>query len=252
MKISIDTLPLWDAFRQTELCPFCHLEHRLEELFIDTYLGDSVMEPDVRVEVNKKGFCRDHYALLYRQKTSKLGLALMTHTHLKETIGALGREMDALEKRCAEGDTLIKRAAGAREFGSLLDGIAAAAERRKDACMVCERMALHMERYYETALDMWERDADFARLAAQAKGFCIPHWGRQLAACKGLVMSKKRIEFMRMLNEKQKESLAELEKDLEWFTRKFDYLNTDKPWGNSKDALPRAINVLEGEIIRNE
>ncbi len=30
--------------------------------------------------------------------------------------------------------------------------------------------------------------------------------------------------------------------DLEWFTDKFDYRNEDKPWKNSKDALPRSMN----------
>ena len=33
----------------------------------------------------------------------------------------------------------------------------------------------------------------------------------------------------------------EMQKDLEWFTDKFDYRNADAPWKNSKDALPRTI-----------
>ena len=36
-------------------------------------------------------------------------------------------------------------------------------------------------------------------------------------------------------------------KDVEWFTLKFDYRNQSKPWGNSKDAVPRAIALLGGE-----
>jgi hypothetical protein len=252
MKLSIDTLPLWDAFKQTEICPFCHLENKLQELFIDTYLGDSVMEPDVRIEVNTVGFCPDHFKLLFQQKVSKLGLALMTHTHLMETIKVIDKEMDALDKCCQESNTLLKRATGSRDIGTALDDAAAQAGKRTDTCVVCNRMALHMERYFETALYMWEHDTDFRRLFEQSGGFCIPHWGGQLKACKGAIISKKQLEFIQKLNEMEKKSLAELAKDLEWFTQKFDYRNTDKPWGNSKDALPRAINRIEGYIVKSD
>jgi len=246
MKISIDTLPLWDAFKQADICPFCQLEGRMEALFIDTYLGESVMEPDVRVEVNAKGFCPTHYRLLFQQKTSKLGLALMTHTHLKETIGELGRGMDALTRQLDGADTLVKRAAGSRDLGAALRELAEETGRRAAACAVCERVEQHMRRYFETAYSMWERDSDFRKLFGQCRGFCLPHWGRQLEATRGLVVGKKQAEFIRLLVGMEKKALSELEKDLEWFTRKFDYRNTDKPWGNSKDALPRAINMLEG------
>ncbi len=252
MKISIDTLPLWDAFRETGDCPHCRLQERMEAQFIDTYLGESVMEPDVRVEVNAKGFCPRHYALLFQQKTSKLGLALMTHTHLKETISALERDTDALTKQLDAADTPVKRAAGARSLDASLKELSESAARRALSCAVCERVELHMARYFETAYSMWEHDSDFRRLFEQTPGFCLPHWGKQLEACKGVLGGKKKQEFIRLMVDMEKKALSELEKDLEWFTRKFDYRNTDKPWGNSKDALPRAINVLEGKIVGNE
>lgn len=250
MKISIDTLPLWDAFKQSDMCPFCHLENRMEELFIDSYLGESVMEPDTRIEVNAKGFCPGHYRLLFQQKSSKLGLALMTHTHLKETIKSMDAEMEAIGKSMGEGATLMKRASASKDIGVALAKAADAAERRAGTCAVCERIGLHMERYHETALSMWEHDSDFRRLFDGCGGFCVPHWGAQLKTCKSVLISKKQVEFISILNEIERKALSNLEKDLEWFTRKFDYRNTDKPWGNSKDALPRAINVLEGHVIK--
>jgi hypothetical protein len=228
MKLSIDTLPLWDAFRQHELCPFCQLEDKLEETFLDAFLGESVMEPDTRVEVNTKGFCREHYRMLYRQKTSKLGLALMTHTHLKETMLAVEKAM-----------------------GNSAEAAAAEAEKRAKSCAVCERTAAHMARYYETALHLWQHDADFKALFDGCGGFCLPHWGAQLKASRGSLFPKGQTAFVDSLISMEKKSLSELEKDLEGFTRKFDYRNADKPWGNSKDALPRAINTLEGYIIKS-
>lgn len=252
MKISIDTLPLWDAFRQTDICPFCSLTNRLEELFIETYLGDSVMEPDVRIEVNARGFCRNHYKMLFQQKASKLGLALMTHTHLQEKMKAIEAAMANLDKYCDEGSSLIKRAAGSKELSDVLGATADAAETHVASCVVCERVNTHMGRYHETALYMWEHDGEFKKLFEQNPGLCIPHWGRQLKACKGMLITKKHIEFIRKLNEIEKKSLSELERDIEWFTRKFDYRNTNEPWGNSKTALPRAMNMIEGYIVKPE
>jgi hypothetical protein len=223
MKISIDTLPLWDAFRQSELCPFCRIENHLEELFVDAFLGESVMEPDTRVLVNAKGFCREHFRQLHRRKTGKLGLALMAHTHLADTLAALERAMK-----------------------SSPDAAAAEAAARARSCAVCERMAWHMERYLETALHMWQRDKDFKALFNGCAGFCIPHWGALLQTSGRAMTGKHRAEFAGALYEMEKKALSALEKDLEWFTRKFDYRNADAPWGNAKDALPRAIHALEG------
>ena len=44
-------------------------------------------------------------------------------------------------------------------------------------------------------------------------------------------------------------NLTRIEGELEWFTLKFDYRNTDKPWGNSRDAVERSINKLMGACV---
>ncbi|MBR4818480.1 MAG: hypothetical protein IKZ74_00285, partial [Clostridiales bacterium] len=54
-------------------------------------------------------------------------------------------------------------------------------------------------------------------------------------------------EFVAALAKTHNEGLDELIKDVEWFTLKFDYRNKEKPWGNSKDAVPRAIAMLGGQ-----
>ena len=35
----------------------------------------------------------------------------------------------------------------------------------------------------------------------------------------------------------QDRNMNRLQQEVEWFTKKFDYRNNDKPWGTSKDAL---------------
>ena len=42
------------------------------------------------------------------------------------------------------------------------------------------------------------------------------------------------------------ESLRRVNQEVNWFTQKFDYLNQDKPWGTSRDAVERAITKLRG------
>jgi hypothetical protein len=252
MKISIDTIPLWDAFRQTDLCPFCAIQNKLEELYVDMYLGDSVMEPDIRVKVNKVGFCEEHFMLLYMQKTSKLGLALMVHTHLLETINTVNSQIEALDHCCEEGSSLFKRAAATKDWNSLISDTADHTEKKAHTCVICERMDTHMERYHETAQHMWSHDADFRKLFDQSSGFCIPHWAAQLKASRSMVATKATMEFVKSLNTIQKKALNQMASDLEWFTKKFDYRNTDKPWGTSKDALPRALNMLKGYIVSKD
>lgn len=56
-------------------------------------------------------------------------------------------------------------------------------------------------------------------------------------------LSGKRLpEFIKTLNEVYLTNMKRVTDDLEWFTDKFDYRNEDKPWKNSKDALPRSMN----------
>ena len=61
--------------------------------------------------------------------------------------------------------------------------------------------------------------------------------------------SAQQAEFAQSLLTLVKNNLAEDEKDLEWFTLKFDYRNQAKPWGNSRNALERTINRLRGLCI---
>jgi hypothetical protein len=228
MKESIDTFPLWDAFRQKGLCPFCQIEEKLEAQFVEAFLGESVMEPGTRLLVNARGFCREHYAMLYAQKAGKLDLALMTHTHLRDTMQALQKATEASPEAAA-----------------------AEAVKRAHSCAVCDRIAAHMARYHETALHLWLHDRDFKALFDACGGFCLPHWGAQLKACRPSLLPKKQTDFVNKLYDIETKALSDLEKDLEGFTRKFDYRNTDMPWGSSRDALPRAIDMLEGYTIKS-
>ncbi len=252
MRETIDTMPLWDAFRQHGLCPFCFLKNHLQALYLDMYLGDSVMEPDVRLQTNRSFFCRDHTKLLYEQKVSKLGLALMTHTHLLEVQRQALAQMEAIEKSIRDSAPLLKRVGAAKDINAQLTEAAATVEHRERECVICARMQSHMTRYHETAIHMWTHDSAFREMFNNSQGFCLPHWAAQLSTAQGALLSGAERDFILTLNEIEKRSLAKMADDLEWFTKKFDYRNANAPWKDSKDAVPRALNMLKGYIVPSD
>jgi hypothetical protein len=42
------------------------------------------------------------------------------------------------------------------------------------------------------------------------------------------------------------ENLSRVKGDLDWMIAKYDYRNASKPWGNSRDALQRSMQKLQG------
>ena len=67
MKEKLYTIPLMDAFKADDECPFCFIERQLEQHTMDFVLGAgaSYMEDDVRAETDKMGFCRTHYKKIF-------------------------------------------------------------------------------------------------------------------------------------------------------------------------------------------
>lgn len=228
MRYHIDTIPVWDAYRQRGECPLCDLSKDCEQSYLESFLGASVMEPAVRIEVNQKGFCAPHLAQMI-QKKNKLGLALMMHTHLKE-------RMQTVEVPPARGSGLFRKKT-------------APAAIPEETCILCDRLASTMDRYVYTVLHLWKTDQEFASELERSKGHCMPHHQKLLAMAAREFGADMGDAFAKMLIQLQKENMDRIEKELEWFTLKFDYRNTDKPWGESKDAVERAINKLRGKCV---
>ena len=85
MKEQLYTIPLMDAFREKDECPFCFIHSSLEQHAIDFTLGSgaSYMEDDIRFQTDKAGFCKDHYQKMFLYG-NRLGSALILETHLKK------------------------------------------------------------------------------------------------------------------------------------------------------------------------
>ena len=83
MKETICTIPINDIFMPKDGCPICRMEKMLEEQYVKFVTGDAMMEPNIRIETNKKGFCHRHFSQMF-EKGQKLPNALILESHLQE------------------------------------------------------------------------------------------------------------------------------------------------------------------------
>ena len=238
MIYHIDSIPVWEALEKDTCCPFCALYERMEQQEVERSLGGSVMEPDARIRVNETGLCARHHQQLFGMQ-NRLGHALLTDSHTKELL----KKLEKLEKQADASKPGL--------FGSRSRDASPAGELRKlcSRCVICEDINGHMKRYLYTFIHLWKTDPSFAQKWKASKGLCLPHAADVLEMAESALHGASYRAFVREILSLLCEKLAQDEKDLEWFTLKFDYRNQQKPWGNSRNALERTANRLRGKCI---
>lgn len=242
MRYHIDTIPVWDALRAHTECPLCLLRRKTEHQLADRYLGASVMEPDTRIRVNAKGFCQDHHQMLYDLQ-NRLGHALMMLSHIQE----LRKKVEpALQGATPSGAGMLQKMFGKPAAAPAQDS---ALTPYTQGCVLCDTLQDSMDAYAFTLLHLWKTDSTFQKEFAASKGLCLPDaaWVLHMAPqhLSGQALSSLDSTVKSLL----RDNLKRLEEELDWFTRKFDYRNADKPWGESRDALERAAQKLRGWCV---
>ena len=250
MKYHIDTIPIWDALHLDGECLLCYLRRRTEHLLADRYLGGSVMESDTRIRVNRSGFCSAHQQMLY-DRQNRLGHALMMHSHLMEmqekAAGILSSARQTAEDTASA--PALKRLMGRGAAANGLKTAAADLAKLVNACTLCDSLDDTMNRYVYTVLHLWKTDASFRKALTESKGFCLKDAAHLLDMASDTLRGKHLSSFLEALEKLMNDSLARNEKDLEWFTLKFDYRNAAEPWRDSRDALERTVQKLRGCYI---
>jgi len=248
MKERIYTIPVTDAFKEDCECPMCILEKKLENEYIEYFLGPSLMEPDCRIEINNKGFCRRHFELLYNSQNNRLGLGLIVDTYLQEQNKKLNNACNAgkdSEVSLVKGlASLINRKK--TEGKDFIDDVIAALENIGQSCAVCSKLDYTMDRYIDVITYLWFREEEFKNLFNSKKGFCLKHLKQLLEGAKKYLSPANSAVFAKNLLQIQMANMERIQEEVNWFTQKFDYRNNDKPWGNSKDALQRSIQKIVG------
>ena len=241
-KYELETIPIWDAFDAHSECPLCILDEAAEKRYVEFFLGNSVMVPEMRVEVNKTGFCPNHFKMLWSAAQNRHPLSLVTHTHLLDVMKGAERLEKGLTSAAKGGSKSSERRV--EKYIEYLRG-------RERSCMICDRMDYTLERYEFTIVYLWQHKEDFAETFRASKGFCYHHLPRLLEMADRQLGRAACAKFAGEVAALQREHLERLERELLWYTQKFDYQNNDKPWGTSKDALHRALQKITGCIFRD-
>ena len=234
----IDIAPVIEAFDAEDECPFCALERRVEQSTIRFVAGPgaSYMEPDVRGATDRLGFCRCHSQKLYDYGNS-LGAALMLQTYFAGILEEFHLEADRLQP--GKKSLFGKRPALTQEcYASRLG-------KKVESCFICDRMDYHMERYLRTFFHLL-KDQEFRGKVENSKGFCLRHFGRLLEAAQTMLPGSYEKWFYATVPAVTEKNLIRVKEDLDWFIAKFDYRNAGADWKNSRDALSRTMQKLQG------
>lgn len=244
MKENIYTIPLNEAFESGCECPLCHIEKKNEEEAVSYALGAAMMEPDFRIESNEKGFCRNHYRMLFK-KPNKLSLALILETHLlsiSKSFESLDGDFNALS---SEKKKLFK---SSPKNETIHDWFS----ENQSSCVICDKINNTKKRYIEVLFHMWKNDENFKKKLYDSKGFCLYHFKDLVDSSQEFLNKNERADFLKIIYKKEKDELAAIREDTHKFTLKFDYRNRDMELGSAVDAPKRAIEKLSGFICDTE
>ncbi len=242
MKDTIYTIPLTDAFKADDECPFCVINRKLENDAIAFTLGASYMEDDFRALTDEMGFCQTHYKKLY-DYGNRLGLALILHTHYQ----ALYKEVEATLNDVtlpspSFREKLKKKFSTEHSEASPFSHL----NEKVNSCFICDRIEKDMERYTKTFFYLISTNNDFKELFEGSKGFCLHHLTQLLDAAPYHLKEEEKAYFLNYSKTMLLESLKRIEGDLSWFIDKNDYRYSKEPWKNAQDAIPRAIQKISG------
>ncbi|MBQ4332728.1 MAG: hypothetical protein IJC33_02995 [Clostridia bacterium] len=224
MRYDITNIPIAEVFEEGDGCPICRLRNTLENRAVEYITGAAMMEPDVRIETNKKGFCLDHYRQILKQR-NRLSVALMLESHL-----------DEMEKQIFAGAPLVGKNAKKQ---------ARDANRSACTCFVCDQMGDAMEKMLATVCRTYETQKEFRQLFEDQPCLCLPHFSDLVAASAGAMSKKAQPDFAKAASQLAHRYLTELRGDVHHFCEMYDHRNAgSNDWGNSKDSIERAIWYL--------
>ena len=223
MRESLLTIPINEILEPKCGCPLCRMRDMLEDRTVEYIMGAAMMEPDVRIETNKQGFCKTHFEQM-RNCKNRLSLALMLQSHLQD-----------IQKNIFNRNSVFDKKTAKQKKVSAIN----------NDCFVCNKIEWGMSRLMVTFFEMFEKSSDFRDLFSGQEMLCLPHYDMLVSHC-GDMDKKYQKRFIDSCNELVKKYLDSLEADVSHYCSMYDYRNTgkDADWGNSKDSIERAIKFL--------
>lgn len=240
MKEKLYTIPLNDAVNAEDECPFCYIERNVEQDLIDFVLGSSAsyMESDVREDTDREGFCRAHMKKMFDYGNT-LGNGWILKTQYKKLL----TEMESRFKQFKPGKTsMADRFRKTAQQNTVVQWV----EKRESTCYICDRFKKDYERYLDTFYYLYKNDPKFVDKIKNGKGFCLHHFGDLCSGADSRLSDKEKETFYPLIFDVMKKNMERMSQDVDWLIEKFDYLNKDADWGNSRDALQRGMQKLRG------
>lgn len=228
MREDICTIPINDVFLPRDGCPLCRMRDMLESRSTQYITGAAMMEPDVRIKTNEKGFCHRHFGMMLKCGT-RLSNALILESHLDKL-------KTELMPKDVKGKPDKKKIAAIRTL--------------QKTCFVCEQVDWGMAHMYQTIFSSYATDAEFKALYNDQQFICMEHYADLISAAANRgIPSKILPEFYSDTAKLAGGYLETLKGDVTHFCSMFDYRSKGQDWGNSKDAIERSIEFLTSRRI---
>lgn len=222
MKDDIASIPISDVFAEKDGCPVCRLKNMLNERTVTYITGAAMMEPDIRIETNRLGFCHKHYIDMLAEP-KRLPVALILESHMAEL--------------------------HSREFPK---GLSAMVKKEvpQSTCYVCRRIDHNMSQFLPNICNLWAKEKEFRNLYSEQPYLCLPHY-RELSAAAAKMPRKERAEFLKITSSLAENKLFELYDKVNRFTKTFDYRSDPDSGENeaTRDAVERAVEWITGEPV---
>ncbi len=220
MKESIYTIPLTEVFEPKDGCPLCRLEDTLVERTVEYIIGAAMMEPDIREETNRKGFCKGHLEMMLPRKR-KLAMALMLDTRMQELL-----------------DEFVKPENFDKKGSKYAPSPA-------NSCFVCDQVEQVMKKMVDNIITRYDNDPEFAKLYADQPCYCLKHFEQLGVRAYPVLGRKKAPEFIKATAAITRKNLEELQNDLKEMQLAFNYRNSGKPVSEqAKNAVERTVEFL--------
>ncbi len=238
MAEQLYTIPINEAFDEYDGCPLCRLRAKLETQSLSYIMGAAMMEPDIRIVTNKKGFCRTHFHKMLSMG-NRLSLALMLESHILSVSQLVPDEDGKKPGKLGK----IKKYDGETPAPQLMEQV--------KSCYVCERAADFEDKYVSNVVYIWKKDPEFREKLKKQPYFCLEHTAALLETGKKELSEANYLQFSQDLLELCRKELKYLKESTTAFCRSFDHENAGKPLTqDARFSVENTIAFLSGDFPR--
>jgi hypothetical protein len=169
-----------------------------------------------------------------------LGNALIMQTYLTRLIKEFHEEAESYKapaKRPLFG--------GKKKDAKNENGLLQWSQEKTSTCYICRRNEANMHRYYLTFFALL-KEPEFRKRVEEGKGFCMHHFAQLIENAEQMLPNAHRQWFCDTVVKVMEDNLERVKEDLDWFVGMFDYRNAGRDWKNSRDAVSRTMQKLQG------